>query len=1226
MEKFFSTKSTLSKSSYQYKIDSRFLSHKGLEIYTGCELVVKGLLETEGGSHLWTGYPGSPISGIFDQFKKLSPLLKEKGIRGAQANNEALAAAMINGSQMLPLKAMAAMKSVGFHVASDSLALGNLAGTHPKGGGVLVLVGDDPWNQSTQVPADSRFISEHMHMPVLEPSGPQEMKDWVDLGFKLSNASLFYITYLLMTHQADGAGTVKVFKNQYPFFNMNLKSNIETATIGIDQPTIMLPPITEKKEQQLIFRREALHQASRKLNIDQILYSRKASIGFITSGCSYVYLKHALMELDLWGEYPVLKLGITYPIDSKKVLDFLNQVGNVVVVEERRSFIERQVLDMINTASITEIKQIKRKQYPPIYGKNFPNQMQGFPSTLGLNPSIIEEKVGLIISSLGDRKNLKKIKEEISFIQNIQNIQIKTPVRTPTFCPGCPHRDSSSNFKEIKKGFMNPIYMKKKHQRGVVDLIFHGDTGCYSMLSFEPNKELMHNYSGMGLGGGTGAGIDPFIINKQIVFMGDSTFFHSGSVAISNAVKNNQDITFVILDNDTTAMTGHQTTPGLSVGASNETTPFQKIDEIVKAIGKKEKHFPVIRINPENWQSYRKVIEENILLKGVKVIIADKECAITYYRKERIKESQVEHKKGFLPFKQYMNVVEEVCENCLECTNTTGCPGLTIKPTPYGNKIQTDVSWCVNDGACSKVEACPSFESITVKRKKEIKNPLDVIDLYSPSKPKKIFYFDHYWGVHLAGVGGMGTGVLSAIIGRSCVKRGYQVRYSDKKGLAIRNGSVYSNIIAYKQGREEPSNVIPYGKADLLIGMDLLEAARGISSFPSRGVASKEKTSAIVNTSKTPTVLNLMGEDFFSDEKLLQQVKQHIKEEHSFFLDLGSISEKYFSNKMFVNLILLGIAYQKGLLPVFEEDLLWAIKVVVGRRQQEKNILAFKLGRYIVENIAFFIEENQASFSYKKLRDYFLSQVEKHKKRYVRRFKDLLSSFEHLPRLDDILKKDIIRRVYDLIWHSGFFYAKKYLGLVLSIYEKDFKEKEMKVTKAVIWNLAKVMLIKDELYVAHLLTTEEKIARDKKRYQIDLSRGDKIYYKRYNRPSFEIGPFKIAFKVNAQNWQLNILKRMLFLRKLLPAWHKREKLFRDWYINLTQEFLFKTKDDYSKWLEIFSAPKQVTGYREIRYPKEDRVKRKVYDLLIELNKKRESNPINFYSIFKEEKKLVKTSA
>src|SRR6202000_1967956 len=147
----------------------------------------------------------SPVANFFDILGDVKDLLKKNGVRAFQANNEALGAASVNGSQMAACRAVAVMKSVGVHVASDALALGNLAGAHPQGGAVIIM-GDDPWSDSTQVPADSRFISEHLRMPVVEAGTLQEVKDWINVCFKLSRASELYVGYLITPAQADGGG------------------------------------------------------------------------------------------------------------------------------------------------------------------------------------------------------------------------------------------------------------------------------------------------------------------------------------------------------------------------------------------------------------------------------------------------------------------------------------------------------------------------------------------------------------------------------------------------------------------------------------------------------------------------------------------------------------------------------------------------------------------------------------------------------------------------------------------------------------------------------------------------------------------------------------------------------------------------------------------------------------------------------------------------------------
>src|SRR4029077_2194002 len=181
--------------------------------------IVKGALEA--GCALITGYPGSPVSDVFGSAYSNRELLKKLGILAEMANNEALAAARLNGSRMAGVRAMAVMKSVGLHVAADGLALGNLSEPRNEGASVVV-VGDDPWIDSTQINNDSRFLSQHLHMPVLEPATFQEIKDWVGVAFELSSVSDLYLTYLLTTNQADGGGTVWVHPNAY----------LETSTLS----------------------------------------------------------------------------------------------------------------------------------------------------------------------------------------------------------------------------------------------------------------------------------------------------------------------------------------------------------------------------------------------------------------------------------------------------------------------------------------------------------------------------------------------------------------------------------------------------------------------------------------------------------------------------------------------------------------------------------------------------------------------------------------------------------------------------------------------------------------------------------------------------------------------------------------------------------------------------------------------------------------------------------
>src|SRR4051812_22171982 len=415
---------------------------------------------------------------------------------------------------------------------------------------------------------------------------------------------------------------------------------------------------------------------------------------------------------------------------------------------------------------------------------------------------------------------------------------------------------------ELRKNLADADYMKRTHNRAPIDLVAHGDTGCYTMLMFAPTEQLMHNYSGMGLGAGTGSGIDPFISNKQIVFMGDGTFFHSGQVAISNAIKAGQDLTFIILENGTTAMTGHQEHAGTELDVLGNRSYIQSIEEIVRGMAGSSP-LTVAKLSPEDRNMYRSVLEKTILSDGVKVVIADKECGITHQRSVLKADRQTVKKHGYLPRKTHMNITPEVCEGCLECTKATACPGLTTIETDYGRKIDTDLTWCTNDGACERVRTtneiavsvkpCPSFEQVTIVRQRRRRYMLPHMALDKLPEPAPIHDMSKpgtAWRAHMAGVGGMGIGVVNAILVRAGHKEGYRVVFSDKKGLAIRNGGVFSQITFVQDGKElntastentgkqtnSSSSVssvssvfetsypttgsIPYGRADLLLGID----------------------------------------------------------------------------------------------------------------------------------------------------------------------------------------------------------------------------------------------------------------------------------------------------------------------------------------------------------------------------------------------------------------------
>jgi indolepyruvate ferredoxin oxidoreductase len=1180
-------------------MDERFVKEEGLEVFTGTELIIKGALES--GVGLITGYPGSPVSDVFDAASSQRDLLKKHGILAAMANNEALSAARLNGARMAGVKAMAVMKSVGMHVAADGLALGNLSEPNNEGGGIVV-VGDDPWIDSTQINNDSRFLSQHLHMPVLEPSTFQEMKDWVGVAFSLSSSANLYITFLVTTNQADGGGTVWLHPNRYPAVSTIAPLSIESEKIDLDR-TVLLPPRTWHREVSLPRRIEKLWELTRERNLNPVLNRQtgRSPLGLVSSGLSYCYLEHALMELGLSGKIPVLKAGLTYPLDPEPVLTLAGEVDAIVVVEEKRGFLEQQITGILQDAR----QSGSLKEIPEIWGKKLPKDRPGFPEARGLNTSlIIQILVPFLKESLAGRKDIdfQRLEKEAAVVEATSGPGIELPARTPTFCPGCPHRDSSSVFLQIKKDFSNPVYMKKEHGRDPVDLIFHGETGCFTMLMFEPNRPLMHNYSGMGIGGGTGAGLDPFVTNKQVVFLGDSTFFHSGMIAISDSIKSGQDITYVILDNKTTAMTGHQPTPGTEFDLMGDNTFAQNIESIVQGMAQKSSPgsaIPVSRVNPADRDKYRTLLEETVLKDGVKVIIADKECGITFHRRKKKERKAILRREGFLPLETHVNITPEVCEFCLECTKTTGCPGLTIEQSIHGPKIATDPSLCVSDGACVKLKNCPSFEELIIERKSPPRHAPVLPDL-SHLPPPPAASFDRFWYGYTAGVGGMGLGLVSAILVQAGQRQGYRVLFSDKKGLAIRNGGVFGHIIFSKEGGVL-APLVPYGKADLILGIDLLETARGLDPRSNLRIAHPERSRAVVNTAAYQTILMLLGRDTMQAADYEAVIRRMVRLDAFAGFNFSAISEHYFGSALYSNMLLLGTAIQKGWLPLDAANVEWAIAQSVPKDDRALNIDAFRAGRLLAVSPGKF-NLPQRIYTYRTLlaeKIGYLKQL--YGSSTAAAYRALVEeAILHLP-MDDSAHLHLAQRVYDLICCENIAYARRYADLVLKTAQKDRASWGYRATLAVLHQSFRLMAIKDEIYVAHLLTSPEKKLRDLERFGIDEANGDRVRRLHVNRPEITVFGRSFRWNMTTQNWQLNIVKRLKFLRRLLPGWHADEKAFRDWYLDLAARFDADDEQSYALWLKILRCPENVRGYREARVPLVQEARKQAAACLEELN-------------------------
>jgi indolepyruvate ferredoxin oxidoreductase len=395
------------------------------------------------------------------------------------------------------------------------------------------------------------------------------------------------------------------------------------------------------------------------------------------------------------------------------------------------------------------------------------------------------------------------------------------------------------------------------------------------------------------------------------------------------------------------------------------------------------------------------------------------------------------------------------------------------------------------------------------------------------------------------------------------------------------------------------TGAIPYAKADLLLGIDILEAARAIDPREQFRIAHKDRTCAVLNTHKQPTVYHLLGKSDFDPEQLRADIFNSCREEHSFAKNLSELCEQRLGSKQYMNIMMLGVAFQLGLIPVSAHAIAWAIKDSI-RREHRKNLKAFNIGRKLALEPRALPKKPQAEtwdqLVTNKVR--ILRKTRLFGRAHAMAFEKLVQgAVKQLRDIPEEAKYDLTLRIYDLMQYQDLKYAKRYLELVRAVYKRDAASgvpaaRQFAATQAAIWNLAKVMLIKDEPYVAYLLTRFEKKQRDIAKYGVDVSNGDHIVYRHHTSPEFNIGKRRIRLRITTSDWQLNLVRHMKWWRKL-PGWHAREVGFLNWYEELLNRVSLAGEEQYAQALRVLKCPEEVTGYREVRYPKMDAARQMV---------------------------------
>jgi indolepyruvate ferredoxin oxidoreductase alpha subunit len=599
----------------------------------GNEAIARGILEA--GIGIVTTYPGTPASEIGDT---ISAIAREAGIYMEYSVNEIVAVEVAGGAANCGVRALTAMKHVGLNVAADALM--TLAYTGVKGG-MIVVAADDPECYSSQNEQDSRLYALLSNLPCLEPSNSQEAKDMTIYAAEISEK--LELPVLLRT-------TTRVSHTRAPvIFGRVVKPNLRGEFIRDVERLVMVPANSRPRHDVLLRKIERAKEISEASPYNYIAHKGEdKEYGVISSSSAYNYVIEAFNFLGL--DFDVLKLGMTNPLPEKMIGQFLMEHSKVIIVEELEPYLELQI------KAIAKDQNLKTEIYGKIGHRYFSRSGELSPRRVLEGLSKITKRRPPIDFDDLDRRH----------IQAIEGF----PPRPPILCAGCPHRAS--------------LYIIRKVAGKKA--LYPTDIGCYALGSAPP-LNVGDILICMGAGLGTAQGINKVTGAPTIAIIGDSTFFHAGIPRLLNAVYNKHRIIVAVLDNLTTAMTGHQPHPGTGVTGMQTATEKIAIERVAEGCGVKL----VKVVNPFDFREAEKAIKEALAFPEASLIVFRAPCALMLLREKRRRKLEI------TPFK-----VNEKCTNCLVCIKLLGCPAIIMTDI---KKVTINENLCVGCGLCAYV--CP---------------------------------------------------------------------------------------------------------------------------------------------------------------------------------------------------------------------------------------------------------------------------------------------------------------------------------------------------------------------------------------------------------------------------------------------------------------------------------------------------------------------------------------
>jgi indolepyruvate ferredoxin oxidoreductase len=861
-----------------------------------------------------SGYRGSPLGGLDQQFQRAKPFLDRHDIVFQPGVNEDLAATALWGTQQAELRGegkydgvfgMWYGKGPGVDRTGDVFRHANFAGTS-RNGGVLALMGDDHTAESSTTAHQSEYHFVDVMIPILNPAGVQEIIDYGLYGYAMSR---FCGTWAALKCMHETVESTAVIDGRLDRVNIVTPDDFVFPEGGLN---IRLRDTFLGQEARLYdYKRDAMLAFVRANKLNRYITSggRNPKIGIITVGKSYLDVRQALDELELdevkcnqFG-IRIFKVGCPWPLSRQELMEFADGLDLIIVVEEKRSLIEVQVREELYGSA----------NQPVCIGKKDERGDWLFPVKGALDPTSIAVAVGERLLRRGHNEELAarvaRLKQAQSAIAELQDVS----QRTPYFCSGCPHNSST----------VVPEGMRA-----------YAGIGCHFMAQWMDRSTL--GYTHMGGEGANWIGEAPFV-NRNHVFqnIGDGTYNHSGYMAIRAAIVSGVNITYKVLFNDAVAMTGGQRNDGgLTVDMIARQVAAEGARKVVVVTDEPWKYSSDVKWpegltihHRDELMSVQKALAE---VPGVTVLIYDQTCAA---------EKRRRRKRNQFPDPDKRVIINElVCEGCGDCGVQSNCVSVQPLETEFGRKRTIDQSSCNKDFSCVK-GFCPSFVTVhgaKLKRGKGIEAPADLGPLPEPTPPA----IDHTYGIIVTGVGGTGIVTIGGVLGMAAHLEGKGVGIIDMAGLAQKGGAVFSHIRIAEKPEDIHAIRIAAGECNLVLGGDMVVVGtKKVLSTVKLGA-----TDMVVNTAEIfPGDFTRNADFSLPTERIKRAIMQAAGSEKSRFVDASRLATALLGNSIGANIFLVGYAYQIGALPLSAESIERAIEL--NGEAVPMNLAAFRWGR-----------------------------------------------------------------------------------------------------------------------------------------------------------------------------------------------------------------------------------------------------------------------------------------